>query len=140
MTFPAIFRFISGEISAEIFFSNIIIAPKDSSLNSRGSLLSYFWAILLISALITILENFGSLLPARTVTVKREFFKILRKADEILRSVILKSIDWNRLTLVQIAFHLKNPSTVKPLDSEFQRIQSTSMLLHHRYYWTFKIF
>ena len=32
--------------------------------------MSYFWAILLISAIITILEDFGSLLPARTVTVK----------------------------------------------------------------------
>ena len=45
---------------------------------------------------------------------------------------LLKSIDWNHLTLFQIAFHLKNPSTVKPLDSEFQKIKSTSMLLHHR--------
>ena len=45
------------------------IAPKDSSLNFKGSLSSYFWAILLISAVIAILEDFGSLLPARTVTV-----------------------------------------------------------------------
>ena len=31
---------------------------------------SYFWAILLIFAVITIWEDFGSLLPDRTVTVK----------------------------------------------------------------------
>ena len=74
MLFPVIFRFISGEISAEKNFSNIFIAPKDSSLNFRGSLFSYFWAIMLIFAVITIIEDFGSLLPARTVTVK-EFQK-----------------------------------------------------------------
>ena len=65
------FRFISGEISAEkFFFWKNFIAPKDSSLNFRGSLLGYFWAIVRISAVISILEDFGSLLPARSVTVK----------------------------------------------------------------------
>ena len=73
MSFLVIFRFISGEIPAEKIFLNIFIEPKDSSLNFRGSLLSYFWAILLISAVITILEDFGSLLPARNVTVKQFF-------------------------------------------------------------------
>ena len=38
------------------------IAPKESSLDFRGSLLSYFWAIMLISAVLSILEEFGSLL------------------------------------------------------------------------------
>ena len=68
-SFPVIFRFISGEISAQ-FFWDIFIAPKDSSLNFRGYLFSYFWAIVLMSAVISILEDFGSPLPARTVTVK----------------------------------------------------------------------
>ena len=54
-------------------FSNIFIAPKDSSLNFMGSLLSYFSAILLISAVISLLVDFGSLLSARTVTVKPIF-------------------------------------------------------------------
>ena len=61
---------ISGEISAEFFFSNIFIAPKDSSLNFRWSVFSYCLTILLISAVITILEDFGSLMPACSVTVK----------------------------------------------------------------------
>ena len=50
-------------------FLKIIITPKNSFLNFRGSLLSNFWAIVLISAVISILENFGSLLPARAVDV-----------------------------------------------------------------------
>ena len=66
------------------------MTPKDSSLNFRGSLLSYFWPILLISAVITILEDFGSPLPARTVTVKkarnrsstRENFEIRNTFDQ----------------------------------------------------------
>ena len=48
---------------------------------SRGSLLSYFWGILLIFALITILEDVGSLLPARTVTVKIDFRFIFRQKN-----------------------------------------------------------
>ena len=35
-----------------------------------GILLSYFWAIVLISAVISIFKDFGSILPARTMTVK----------------------------------------------------------------------
>ena len=54
----------------KIFFWKNFIAPKDSSLNLSGSLLSYFWASVLISAVISILDDFGNLLPARTVTVK----------------------------------------------------------------------
>ena len=51
------------------FRRKIFIAPKDSSLNFRGSVFSYF-SIVLISAVMSILDDFGSLLPARTVTVK----------------------------------------------------------------------
>jgi len=62
---------ISGESPAEKkFFWKIFIASKDSSLNFRGSPSSYFWAIVLISAVISILVNVDSLLQARTVTVK----------------------------------------------------------------------
>ena len=77
MSFPVNFLFISGEISAENFFWKIFIAPKDSSLNFRGSLFSYFLAIVLISAVISILDDFGSLLPARTVTVRLTQFKLM---------------------------------------------------------------
>ena len=63
------FRSVSGSFPA--IFLNIFIAPKDLSLNFF-LLLSYFWAIVLISAFISILEDFGSLLPARTVTVNPE--------------------------------------------------------------------
>ena len=72
---------ISGQFSVHFrwnfrrknFVWRIFIAPKDSSLNFRGSLLSFFWANVLISAVISIIEDFGSLLPARTVTVKHSF-------------------------------------------------------------------
>ena len=44
------FRFISGEISAEkVFFEHFYIT-KRFVFEFQGSLLSYFWAILLISA------------------------------------------------------------------------------------------
>ena len=72
MSFPVIIRFISGEISAETTFRNIFIAPKDSSWNFRRSLLGYFWAIVLIFAVISILEDIGTLMPGRTVTVKKK--------------------------------------------------------------------
>ena len=56
MSFPVNFWFISGEISAEKFFWKIFKAPKDSFLNFRGSLFSNFWANVLISAVMSILE------------------------------------------------------------------------------------
>ena len=40
------------------FRPKIFIAPKDSFLNFRGSLLGNFWAIVLISAVMSILEDF----------------------------------------------------------------------------------
>ena len=96
MSFPVIFRFISGEISAENKISNIFIAPKDSSLNFKAGLLSLFWAILLISTVITILEDFGSLLPARTVTVNPwQYF-----LDNIVLHVILNTFMSQFITLV----------------------------------------
>ena len=63
-------KFISGEVSAEKILGDIFIAPKDSSLNFRGSLVSYFRAIMLIFAVMRISEDFGSPLPARPVAVK----------------------------------------------------------------------
>ena len=53
-----------------IFFLENFIAPKDSSLNFRGILQCYFGAIVFISAVMSIFEDFGSLLPARPVAVK----------------------------------------------------------------------
>ena len=71
MSFPVNFRFISGETSVKkIFFGKILLHQKIRLWISGGSLLGYFWAIVRISAVISILEDFGSLLPARSVTVK----------------------------------------------------------------------
>ena len=65
MSFPVNLRFISGEIFVEKFYRT-----KRFVFEFQGGLLSYFWAIVPISTVISILDDFGSLLPARTVTVK----------------------------------------------------------------------
>ena len=72
---------ISGEISAEKNFLKILIAPKDSAFNFRGSLLNYFWAIVLISVVMNISEDFGSLLPARAVSAKDNVVRMARKTS-----------------------------------------------------------
>ena len=77
------------------FSWNIFIEPKDSSLNFRGGLSSYFWAIVLISAVISILEDFGSLLPARTVTVN------FQESKHILHKVY--SAYWSKSILADIS-------------------------------------
>ena len=60
MSFPVIFVSFPVKFPPKKCAFEHFIAPKDSSLNFRGRLLSYFWAILLISTVITILEDFGS--------------------------------------------------------------------------------
>ena len=63
---------ISGQFPVKLSLKKIrkiFIALKDSSLNFRG-LLGNFCVIVLIFAVISILEDFGSLLPARPVAVK----------------------------------------------------------------------
>ena len=70
MSFPVNFRFISVEISTEKnFFGQILSRQKIRLWISGEGLWSYFWAIVIISAFISILDDFGNLLPARTVTV-----------------------------------------------------------------------
>ena len=68
------FVFISGPLPVKRppkkKFRKIFIAPKVSSWNFRGSLLSYFWAITFISAVIAILDPFGTLVPRISATVK----------------------------------------------------------------------
>ena len=90
---------ISGEISVEkTFFGKILFHQKIS----LWSLLSYFWAFVLISAVISIWDDFGSLLPARTVTVKKseteylinELFEI-SKIFRPLRNFKSKTINGN---------------------------------------------
>ena len=76
---PVIFRFISGKITAENFIPKNFMVPKDSSLNFRGSLFGYFCDTLLISVVNTLLRDSGSLLPARTVTVKQKLTTQLLK-------------------------------------------------------------
>ena len=60
------FWFISGEISVEKFFLEKVYYTKRFVFEFQGD----FWVIVLISVVISILDDFGSLLPARTVTVK----------------------------------------------------------------------
>ena len=88
MSLPDNFRYIACEISA----GKIFLAPKDSYLNFKGSLLSYFWAIVLISAVMSIFGDFGSLLPARPVAVKNKCSKWKLVFDtnniQILRSKV----------------------------------------------------
>ena len=55
------------------FFLENFYCTKRIVFEFQGGLLSYFWAIVLISAVMSILDDFGSLLPARTVTVKSTF-------------------------------------------------------------------
>ena len=67
MAFPVNFRFISVEISAEKDFFGKFLFHQKIRLWISGT---YFWAIMLISAVTSILEDFGSLLPACPVAVE----------------------------------------------------------------------
>ena len=67
------FRSISGKFSEKFY------CTKRFVFEFQGGLLSYFLAIVLISAVISILHNFGSLLPARTVTVEGFSMKMVEK-------------------------------------------------------------
>jgi len=64
------FRFMSGEISEKFFWVHFY-STKRFVFEFQGETLEPFWAIVLIFIAISILEDFGSLLPACTVTVKR---------------------------------------------------------------------
>ena len=75
MSFPVILWFISGEISAEKN-SEHLYRTKRLVLEFQGESLELFWATVLISAVISILEDFDSLLPARTVTVNSSFLEL----------------------------------------------------------------
>ena len=61
------------------------------SVNFRWSLLSFFRAIVLISAVISILEDFGSLLPARSVTVKDKQ-RIIATMNKFLHKIFPKKV------------------------------------------------
>jgi len=64
------YRSYSGKTSDQKNFRKIFIAPKDSSLNFKASLSSYFRASMLISAVIDILDPFGMLIPRNSAIVK----------------------------------------------------------------------
>ena len=72
---------IGFHFRSKINFRKNFIAQKVSSWNFRGSLLSYFWAITFISAVIAILDPFGTLVPRISATVKvygeNQSFKLL---------------------------------------------------------------
>ena len=69
-SFPVNFWFISGEISVEKKILENCYSTKKFVFEFKGSLLSNFWANVPISAVMSILEDFGSLLPALSVAVK----------------------------------------------------------------------
>ena len=60
---------ISCEIAVKQNFEHFY-STKKFVFDFQGESLQLFWAILLNAVFITILEDFGSLLPARIVTVK----------------------------------------------------------------------
>jgi len=64
---------ISGPFSVKLltkfFRSKIFIAPKNSFLNSKGSLFSYFWAIMFISTVTGIQGPLDTLVPKSSATV-----------------------------------------------------------------------
>ena len=68
----------SGETSTEKNFQKFFIVQKVSFWNLRGSLLSYFWAITLISAVVAILEPFGTSVPGFIATVKQNQFRLYK--------------------------------------------------------------
>ena len=70
MSFSVIFRFNSVEISDEKNFFKHFYSIKRFVFEFQGESLELFLSYLAHSAVIAILEDFGSLLPARTVTVK----------------------------------------------------------------------
>ena len=82
------------------FFLKNFYSTKRFVLNFRGSLLDYFWAIVLISAVISILEDFGSLLPARTVTVE------LQQIEFLVSRLRYGGNHWNRKHLEHLTTHL----------------------------------
>ena len=69
------FRPTSGKTSTRTIFTKLFIAPKVLYWNFSRSLLSYFWAITFISAVIAILEPFGTLVPRISAAVKILKFK-----------------------------------------------------------------
>ena len=85
--FLTIFGSFPVKFSPKKFVWKNFIAPKDSSMNFRGILWSYFWAIVLIFAVMSIFKDFGSLLPAHPVAVKInvgivDFDSIVSKSNE----------------------------------------------------------
>ena len=94
MSFTVNFRFISVEISAEKNFLEKFYCTKRFVFEFQGGLLSYFWAIVLISAVISILDDFGSLLPARTVTVNANSAPWIQLTVTLLDGKQLKKKDF----------------------------------------------
>ena len=93
MSFPVNFKFISGEISTEKIFLEKFYTTKRYVFEFQTN----SWAFVLISAVMRILEDFDSLLPAavpaRSVAVKERicfrknliYFWSVRKIDPNLK-------------------------------------------------------
>ena len=62
---------------------SIFIEPKGSFLNFMEILLSYFWAIVLISAVISILDDFGSRVTALFFYAKHDDLKIFGYSSSV---------------------------------------------------------
>ena len=79
ISFPVHFRW---NVHPKKKFRKIFIAPKVSSWNFRGCLLSYFWAITFISAVIAILDPFGTLVPRFSATVNSSHVEKLKITND----------------------------------------------------------
>ena len=79
--------------------------------NFRSSLLSYFWAITLIFAVIAILEPFGTLAPRISVTVISKISKKARHNDKLEKTCIMN--DFIRLYSLNLEVKIDNLWSVK---------------------------
>ena len=83
--FRSIFGSFPWNFHRKFFFWKNLIAPKHSSLNFRGSLLNYRELSCVFPSLSEFQGIFGSLLPARAVTVNQHF---------LIPKSVLFILDW----------------------------------------------
>jgi len=109
--FRSIFGSFPVKFPPKQFFRVNFYSTKRFVFEFQGGLWSYFWAIMLISAVMSILEDFGSLLPARTVTVKNliTWYIKIRSKFRVWKWSILKKISSDsslqfKINLLQLVF------------------------------------
>ena len=115
------------------FFGTILLHQKIHLLNL--SLCSYFWAIILISFIIRILDDFGSLLPAGTVTVKVASTTLLKPLVLPIRrcyhSRPTHPVDCS-ISVSNLSFMRRSTSSKRPkLSAEFCRTSVLNVCIFH---------